>query len=257
MRRLRGAMLALLLTGGTAMAAPDDAARLAWRTMSGARLPLDTVLRDESGRDVSARSLFAGKPVILALGYYHCPSLCGVVRADLFGALANSGLVGGQDYTLMALSIDPAETARDAADAKASDLARTAVNTGRDWHYLTGTEPAINRMESAVGFRARYDTRLNQFIHPAGLVVLNADGVVSGYLLGVGYTAGDLRAAVLQARDGGIPRAVPPILLLCFHYDSATGRYTLAIEKVLRLTALLTVATLGGLMFVLHRRPGA
>jgi protein SCO1/2 len=48
------------------------------------------------------------------------------------------------------------------------------------------------------------------------------------------------------------------VLLLCFHFDATTGRYTLAIEKVLRLMGLLTVATLGGLMILLHRRwPGA
>jgi len=244
-------VLLLLLCGF----APDDAAQLAWQTTPGARMPLGTMLRDESGREVRLRSVFDGKPVILDLGYYHCPALCGVVRADLINALNGSGLLGGQDYTLLALSIDPAETPHDAADAKAIDLARIASHD--DWHYLTGSAAAIAGVESAVGFRARYDPRLRQFLHPAGLVVITADGVVSGYLLGVGYSAGDLRAAVSRARNGGIERDVLPILLLCFHYDEATGRYTLAIEKILRLMALLTVATLAGLMFVLHRRPGA
>jgi len=246
--------IALLLLCGAGPIGPGDATRLAWRTAPGAPLPLDTLMRDEAGKAVRLRSAFDGKPVILDLGYYHCPSLCGVVRADLFSALADSGLVDGKEYTLVALSIDPSETPRDAADAKASDLTRNPAANAGDWHYLTGSAASISAVESAVGFRARYDPVLRQFLHPAGLVVVTASGVVSSYVLGVGYSAGDLRAAVVRARDGGIEKTVLPVLLLCFHYDPVTGRYTLAIEKVLRLTGLLTVVTLGGIMFVLHRR---
>jgi protein SCO1/2 len=250
--------MALLLVCGFAPLTPDDGAQLAWHPVPGASLPLNTVLRDETGRDIALREMFDGRPVILDLGYYHCPSLCDVARADLIQALETSGLNADKDYGIVALSIDPAETHQDAADAKAENLARMPGASGREWHYLTGTETAIASVESAVGFRARYDPALRQFLHPAGLVVVTSRGVVSGYLLGVGYSGGDMRAAIVKARDGGIARDVLPVLLLCFHYDAATGRYTLAIEKVLRLLAALTVATLAGLLLIAHRRrPGA
>jgi protein SCO1 len=58
---------------------------------------------------------------------------------------------------------------------------------------------------------------------------------------------------VLKAGTGAIAQASLPVLLLCFHYDPATGRYTLAIEKVLRVMAGLTVVTLAGLLVALHR----
>jgi protein SCO1/2 len=77
---------------------------------------------------------------------------------------------------------------------------------------------------------------------------------VSSYLLGVGYSAGDMRAAVLRAGDGGIAQAALPILLLCFHFDPNTGRYTLAIVKLLKLLAAITIVTIGGLLFLLSRR---
>ena len=255
-RRL--ALFLLLLTCGFGPLTSDDAGQLAWQTAPGARLPLNTELLDEAGHPVLLRRMFGERPVVLDLGYYHCPSLCGVVRADLLNALKPSGLIGGRDYTLAVLSIDPAETPRDAAEAKAADLARTPEATGEGWHYLTGSWEAISAIESAIGFRARYDPSLRQFLHPAGLAVIASDGVVSGYLLGVGYSGEDLRQAVARARDGDIARSVEPVLLLCFHFDPTTGRYTLAIEKVLRLMGLLTVATLGGLMILMHRRwPGA
>ena len=119
------------------------------------------------------------------------------------------------------------------------------------WHYLTGPADAVT---GAVGFHDRYDPAFRQFLHPTGLVLLTPSGLVSGYLQGVGYSGGELRAAVLRAGGGSIAQAALPILLLCFHFDSTTGRYTLAIEKVLRLMAAFTVLTLGGLLFALHRK---
>jgi protein SCO1/2 len=191
--------------------------------------------------------------VVLDLGYYHCPSLCGVARSDMIAALANSGMVSGRDFSVAVLSIDPAETPADAARAKTADLAQAAFADAADWHYFTGSQTAIDSVAAAIGFRDRYDEALKQFMHPAGIVVLTRDGVVSSYLLGVGYSGGELRAALLRASSGGIARAALPILLLCFHFDPSTGRYTLAVVKLLKLLAGLTVAGVLGLLFALSR----
>jgi protein SCO1/2 len=247
-------LVLLLLTPLAARAALDNPADYAWQMAPGGRLPLQTALRDETGKPVQLGEAFGGRPVILDLGYFHCPSLCGVVRSDLFNALQTSGLVGGRDYEMLSLSIDPAETPGDAAQAKAADLAQARFASGAGWHYWTGTAAAIGAVTSVVGFHDRWDDQFKQFLHPAGLVVLTRTGTVSGYLLGVGYTGGDLRAAVVRAGEGGIAKAALPVLLLCFHFDSTTGRYTLEVVKVLRLMGVLTIATIGGLLLVLHRQ---
>ena len=44
----------------------------------GAQAPLDIPFTDDSGRAVTLRN-YLGKPVILALVYYSCPSLCNMV----------------------------------------------------------------------------------------------------------------------------------------------------------------------------------
>ncbi len=231
-----------------------DRALFAWQQHPGARLDLDTKLVDEAGRAVTLGSAFGGPPVILDLDYYHCPSLCGVVRSDLINALANSGLRSGRDYSLVSLSIDPAETPADAASAKRADLAQAPFAESASWHYWTGPAASIAAVARSVGFVDRYDGALKQFLHPAGLVVLTREGRISGYLLGVGYSGGELRAAVLRAGSGGVAQAALPILLLCFHFDPSTGRYTLAILKLLKLMAGLTIAVIGGLVLVLSRR---
>jgi protein SCO1/2 len=253
----RQALAIVVLSGlvlSAAARADNFADGLEWRQHPGARLDPAIRLRDEAGHAVVLESAFGGAPVILDLGYYHCPSLCSVVRGDLHRALRDSGLRAGSDYVLVALSIDPAEQPADAASAKAADLATDPDADPAAWHYLTGKADAIAAVGEAVGFRARYDNWYRQFMHPSGLVVLDGSGAVNGYLLGVGYGAGDLRAAVLRAGSGGAAQAALPVLLLCFHFDPTTGRYTLAVEKLLRVMGVLTVVTLGGLMAVLHRR---
>ena len=85
-------------------------------------------------------------------------------------------------------------------------------------------------------------------------MVLTPGGTVSSYLLGTSFQPAGLQAAVGQARDGSIGQRASPILLLCFHYDPTTGRYTLAIMKVLRLMGIMAVLTVGGMMLLLHRQ---
>jgi protein SCO1/2 len=251
---MRAFLIILTLLMPCLAKADDDPTAFSWQQHPGAQVSLDTKLRDERGHAVALSGVFTNTPVILDLGYFHCPALCGVVRADLFNALHGSGLVAGRDYSLVSISIDPTETPGDASQAKAADVAQAGLGDGANWHYLTGDAGAVSAIADAVGFRDKFDARYKQFMHPAGVAVLTKDGRVSSYLLGVGYSAGDLRAAVLRGRDGGVAQASLPILLLCFHFDPATGRYTLAIEKVLRLMAGLTVVTLAGVLILLHRR---
>jgi protein SCO1 len=243
-------LLALLSHG--ALAGPPALDGIEFDQRAGARVPLETTLRTETGQSITLRSAMAGRPTILALGYYHCTTLCGVVRADLLNALSQSGLRAGTDYTLLVASIDPSETPAQAEAARAQENARYPLpGSAAGIDYLTGDAASL---ESAVGFHARFDDLGKQFLHPAGLVFLTPGGTVSGYLLGVGYRPSDLRAGVMRAADGGIAAAPSPILLLCFHVDPATGRYTLEIMRVVRLSALLTLLTVGGTILLALRR---
>jgi protein SCO1 len=251
-RRLMAILIYLLLP--LAARAASNLSDFAFHQHPGDQVPMNVQLRDATGRVVHLRDEMAGRPAILVLGYLHCPNLCGLVRDDVFHALSQSSLRAKQ-YSLLILSIDPAETTADAAAAKRQDLARYPLpSADTDWHYLTGPASSLHQIAAAVGFRYRYDPLLKQFLHPAGLVFLNATGRISGYLLGVGYSPGDLALGVARAGNGGIEQAATPVLLLCFHFDPTTGRYTLAITKVLQLAGLLTVLTLGGLIALAFRR---
>jgi protein SCO1/2 len=259
--------LALLLLAGATLArialasVPSlpmsalDSRSLAFDEHPGAVLPAHARFIDQDDRRVDLRSLGANRPIVLVPAYFHCPNLCSVVRASLFHALEGAGAVAGRDYVLVVLSIDPSESPGDARAARARDLAAFPLPGAEvAWHYLTGQRPDIEAVTTAIGFHNRPADPPGQFIHPAGIVVLTSADTVSSYLLGVGFTPLTLRSALEQASAGRTARASAPLLLLCFHFDALTGRYSLDILKVLRLAGILCVLTLGGLLLLLLRR---
>ena len=249
-------LLLLLVAPSFAVAASaPDFSGIAYEQRPGAQIPIQDIFRDDTGRIVRLDDLFEGRPLVLALGYFHCPNLCSIVRADLFEALRESGMMAGRDYALVALSIDPSETRADAAAAKAEDLQRYPTpGAAQNWHFLTGTFDVVQAVANAVGFHERFDPELKQFAHPVGIVFATPTGAVSSYLLGVGYRAADVRLGVARAASGSIAAAALPVLLLCYDYNPVTGRYTLAIMKLLRLAAAITVATMAGVLFLAFRR---
>src|SRR5581483_594023 len=254
---LAGLAFFLLLFAPTvsATAPPPDLRGISYDQRPGNILPADATFRDEHGNTVRLADLMRGKPLILDLGYFHCPALCGIVRGDLLRALSKSDLVGARDYALVSLSIDPAETPQDAATAKRADVARfPAAGAEQGWHFLTGAAPTIKTIADAVGFRERFDARLHQFLHPTGIVFITSTGVISNYLLGVGYRTNDVELAITRAQQGSIASAALPILLLCYDYDASTGRYTLAVMKLLRLAGAITVLTVGVTLWLAFRR---
>ena len=228
-----------------ALSAPGRAADLSgieWTPHPGAPLPVDAPLREADGRMTNLREVAAGRPMIIAPGYYRCPNLCGVVRDDLLAALGASAL--HDDVAVAIVTIDPEETPADAAHAREGGEGRWAGA-----HYLSGASSAL---QAAAGFHARFDPAARQFLHPAGLVLATPDGRVAGYVGGVGYGAAQLEQAVADARTGALPDT-GLIRLLCFHFDPATGRYTLAIEKLLRIAAAATVGIGALVLWRAHR----
>lgn len=76
----------------------------------GAQIPLDLTFRDESGQTVPLGKYFQQKPVILALVYYECPMLCNMTLNGLEKSLQSMTLNAGEDFQLVAVSINPRES---------------------------------------------------------------------------------------------------------------------------------------------------
>lgn len=212
----------------------------------GAQVPLDLPFDDEAGQKVTLRK-YMGKPVILALVYYQCPSLCNLVLNGLTRSVKNVPMTAGKDYEVVAVSFDPRETPSIAAAKKASYGTKS-------WHFLTGEQSSSKSLAESVGFHFAFDPVTNQYAHGSAIILLTPDGRITRYFYGIEYPARDLRLGLVEASGGQIGSAVDQVMLYCYHYDPSKGKYGLVIMNVLRLAGLATVAILAGFMILMFRR---
>jgi len=220
----------------------------------GAQIPLDLPFVDESGKDVTLRQYF-GKPVILALVYYQCPSLCNMVLNGVLRSIKQLDFTAGNQYEVIAVSFDPRETPEMAASKKQNylkDYTRQGAEQG--WHFLTGPETSSKVLADSVGFRYVYDALTNQYAHSSAIMILTPAGRIDRYFYGIDYPARDVRLGLVEASNERIGTPTDQVLLYCFHYDPATGKYALVIMNVLRLAGLITVVVLAAFMIVMFRR---
>jgi protein SCO1/2 len=220
------------------------------------QVPLNLTFRDEQGRAVKLGDYFhAGRPVVLNLVYFQCPMLCTEVLNGLTSALKVIRFVPGKEFEVVTVSIDPRETPQLATNKKAMYLKKLGnPEAAAGWHFLTGEQTQITALASAVGFRYRYDPKLDQFVHTAGIMLLTPEGRVAQYYYGVEYSAKDMRLGIVEASHNKIGSLADQVLLYCYHYDPSTGKYGATITNIVRLAGLITVIVLGGALILLFRQ---
>jgi protein SCO1 len=223
------------------------------------QLPLDASFVDESGKSVKLGDYFGKHPAILSLVYYTCPMLCSEELDGLTSALEMVKLTPGKDFDVVILSIDPSDTPEQAAKSKALYVKRYGrPETSAGWHFLTGQRPAIDGVTNAVGFGyvrvPGPDGKLTQFAHASSIEIVTPEGKLAQYYLGVEYSAKDILLGLIDASGNKIGSPVANILTYCYHYDPQTNKHSLIIARVVQFGGMITVAGLGGFMFLMFRR---
>jgi protein SCO1/2 len=225
-----------------------------------AQLPLNAQFVDDTGAPVSLGKYFDGKhPVVLSMVYYNCPMLCSEEMDGLTSALMMVHLTPGKDFQVVLISIDPSETPELAAKKKAFYLKRYGhPETADGWHFLTGKPAAIDAMTRAVGFgyvrTAGPDGRMDQFAHASSIEIATPQGRVAQYYLGVEYSPKDVLLGLIDASGNKIGSPVANILTYCYRYDPENNRHSLIVARVVQLGGIVTVASLGGFIFLMFRR---
>lgn len=264
--RCRPALAALGLLLGFALLLPVAAAHAHSLTASelagvgfephpGVTVPLDLAFQDENGKPVHLGDYLGQRPVIVSLNYFTCPNLCPLTVQDLASALGDVPFALGDQFEVLTISIDPTDTPELAREKKHEYLRpypHPGIESG--WHFLTGEQDAITSLTDAVGFRYLYDADQHEYAHPTGIVVLTPDGKVARYLYGLDFEPNDLRLALVEASQQQIATAVDRVLLLCYHYDPETGRYSSLVLTATRVGGMATLAGLGLLLGLLWKR---
>ena len=218
------------------------------------QIPLDLKFRDEAGREVALADYFKrGKPVVLTLVYYECPMLCNQVLNGEVGAFQALSFTPGKEFEVVTVSFDERERPELAAKKKETYLKRyRREGSEAGWHFLTGDKASIDALAQAVGFRFVWDEQSQQFAHASALMVATPQGRLSHYFYGIEYSPKDLRLALVEASEGKIGSPVDSLILFCYHYDPASGRFA-PVMGVLRAAGVLTVFGVVGLLLYLRR----
>jgi protein SCO1/2 len=222
------------------------------------QLPLDLIFRDESGQEVKLGHYFGQRPVVLAFVYYDCPMLCTQVLNGMVTSFRVLPFQVGKEFDVVTVSFDPRETSTLATTKKKvyidylPEKMRPAAMNG--WHFLTGDQANIAKLTEAAGFRYHYDEATKQFAHASGIMVATPQGKLSRYFYGVEYAPRDLRLGLIESSANKIGSPVDQLLLYCYHYDPATGKYGAAVMRVMRIAGVLTVLAIVAMLFVLKGR---
>ncbi|HMT09395.1 MAG TPA: SCO family protein [Pyrinomonadaceae bacterium] len=241
----------------TSVGLPEALKKIGIEQKLGETLPADAVLRDENGKDVTLGSYFGKRPVIVAFVYYECPMLCNQVLNGLTGSLKGISLEAGKDFDVVAISFDAREHEKSdlAKNKKAGYMERYGrPGTENGWHFLTGTQEELDKVTNAAGFSYKWDEKSEQFAHAGGIMITTPEGKLSRYLFGIDYSPKDVKFGVMESSNNKVGSAAEQLLLYCYHYDPSTGKYGLAVLRIMRIGGIATLAAMGLMGFVFWRR---
>ncbi len=222
------------------------------------QLPLDLTFRDESGRDVKLGDYFGRKPVVLAFVYYDCPMLCTQVLNAMVTSFRVLPFQAGKEFDVVTISFDPRETPELARKKKKIYVdylpERMRADAASGWHFLTGDQGNIEKITEAAGFHYRYDETTKQFAHASGIMLTTPAGKLSRYYYGIDYPARDLRLGLIESSANKIGSPVDQLLLYCYHYDPATGKYGAVVMNIMRIAGVITILGIAAMLLLLKAR---
>lgn len=223
----------------------------------GSRLFIDATFLDELGRNVRISEFLGSKPILLVPLYFGCSHTCPKILDSVVETVREMKLRLGQDYRIVAFSLDPNDGPKKALGRKRvvfGKLQNSPLDDeNRNWVFLTGPQESIDQLTSSFGYRAQRDESSGDISHASAIVVVTPEGIISQYFFGIAYGSEELRLALIHASKERIGSWKDQVFLYCFHYDPATGKYAPTIFKILNLLCSSTVLGLI-LIFVIESR---
>jgi len=202
---------------------------------------LNVPLIDETGKTVQFHDfLTQGRPVLVSLVYYSCPSLCNLHLNGVLDALKQLSLKPGRDYDFIAVSFDPKEKFNLAAAKKKNYLEKYQLAKNADGiHFLTGDENSVKILAEAVGFKYKWMDNSKEWAHASAAVVVTPDGTVARYLHGVYFEPKTMRLSIVEASHGKVGDLKDSIILFCYRYDPHGSKYAIYSWNVMRAACVL------------------
>ncbi len=208
----------------------------------GGEIDLDLEFLDENGEAVQLAKYFGDKPVLMLLVYYECPTLCNLQLNALVETMRRMKMKPGEEFELVAISIDAGESPRLAKKKLDAYLKSYGKEDTRDgWHFLTGTEENIKAISSQVGFNFAWDQNMEQWAHSAASYVLTPQGKLSFYHYGLKTSPKVLRLSLVEASANKIGNVVDRLVLYCLQYDPTKKTYSFYAFNLMKAAVVITM----------------
>ena len=210
----------------------------------GEQIPLDLEFTDSDGDRLMLSDIFTqNRPVVLTFVYHSCPMLCSLLLDGVTRALSEVPFEPGQDYELVTVSFGSEDTAESAARQRERYLEQLD-KPGADWHFLTGTESAINSLTQAAGFAYKWVESQQEYAHPAAVIFLSESGTITRYLPDFAPQTRDVRAAIVESSSGTVGSLLDRAFMYCFQFDPTSNSYVLVATRAMQVGGGLTVLAL-------------
>jgi protein SCO1/2 len=200
-------------------------------------LPLDTFhYIDEDNSPIVLADLFDGEtPVVLTLVYYSCPGICTPLLNELAYNIERCDLTPGDDFQLVTISFNPADTAELARLKRINilDTIETNKPDPEDWRFLVGDQENIDKITEAVGFNYVPDENGVDWVHAASVIFISPEGKISRYLNTLQFNPADLELAVVDASQGHARSFMQKIERLCYSFDPEGRAYVLKVNRII------------------------
>lgn len=206
----------------------------------------DLTFTDDQGKTVKLGDyLKSDKPVLMAMVYYNCPSLCNFHLNGLTDTMKQLKWTTGREFEFVAVSMNSEETPDLASKKKQNHLnvyGRPEGDVG--WHFLVGSTENVKKLSDQLGFRFQWIPEKKEFAHASVAYVLTPEGTISRYLHGIQVAPQTLRLSLLEASNGKIGSVLEQALMFCFQFDPQKNKYTLYAWNIMRVGAILMVLAL-------------
>lgn len=211
---------------------------------------------DHLGKRRALSEYFDGEtPILLTLNYYRCPGICNIQLNEVTKSLRHMEWTAGDgNFRVLTFSIDPTEKPELAKAKRANILEELERGQDVDWSFMTGDALNIQLLSAQLGVSYAYDREKDQYAHPPVIMFISPKGKIARYIYGLSYSASDIKFALMESSEGRIGSTVDRILLSCFHYDAAAGKYGPEAFGIMRLAAAAMVLLVGFFLLFAWRR---
>jgi len=224
----------------------------------GQHVDLDLTFTDEKGETTTLREAAEGKPIVLALVYYNCTSICNPFLNAIVDVVnqSPSAFLPGDEYNIVAVSFDPEESSELAALKKESYYNMFELNnplTPNSFRFLTGDSANIARLTESVGFLYQEDG-MGGYSHASSIIVLSPSGIISRYIRGLSFLPVELMVSVTNAMEGKWAPTIKKIVQFCFTEEPEGRGFYFNFLKVTGILILLTIAITTLVLTILVKR---